>query len=227
MAFRMNYQESRQRYLDEYDSTGACQYDAWIASMDSDDHQACVDDISGQIPQASGLSVLDAGAGTGALCLALSRIAGLEITALEPSPAMVDLLRRKPALSDLRVVQGFCDHLSDRNIFAAETFDVIASRHLANCLYYPLTAFENWHHWLRPGGTVIVLDGHFQRSAWEGNWSGMVDALPLSACQSMATVPYLLEQTGFRVDFVDWMHATNARPSTRTKRYMAVATKVA
>jgi SAM-dependent methyltransferase len=193
--------------------------------MDDDDHQACVEDIGHHLPLTDGMSVLDAGAGTGALCLALTQIPGLQINALEPSRAMGKLLSAKPSLSDISVVEGFCDHANDRDLFSADSFRVIASRQLANCLYDPLAAFRNWHHWLRPGGCVIVLDGHYQRSAWSGKWTDMVDTLPLSACQTNAAVPYLLEEAGFRVDFAGSMNATNARPSTRTKRYMVVATK--
>lgn len=34
-----------------------------------------------------------------------------------------------------------------------------------------------------------------------------------------------LQQTGFRIDVVGLMEATNSLPSTRTERYMVVATK--
>ena len=47
--------------------------------------------------------------------------------------------------------------------------------------------------------------------------------LPLSALQSLATVPYLLEASGFRVESVQMMAAVNALPSTRTPRYVVFA----
>lgn len=107
----------------------------------------------------------------------------------------------------------------------AESFDLIASRQLANCLFDPLAAFRNWYSWLRPGGAVVVMDGLFDRHDWSEKWEGVVDTLPLSACRTTATVPYLLENTGFRIDFVGLMDHTNALPSTRTQRYMVAATK--
>ena len=172
-----------------------------------------------------GMNILDAGSGTGGLCLALARIAGLCITALEPCPAMSDLLKSKSELEGVSVIDGFCDHLDDRSHFDAEEFDVIVSRQLANCLYDPCTAFRNWRYWLRDGGTVVVMEGLFDRNAWIGNWDGFVDTLPLSACQTTATVPYLLEQSGFCIQHAGFMVHTNALASTRTKRYMVVAVK--
>ncbi len=109
--------------------------------------------------------------------------------------------------------------------FRPDSFDLIASRQLANCLFDPLAAFRNWIHWLRPGGTMVVMDGLFDRDAWSGTWDGMVDTLPLSACRTTATVPYLLEQVGFHVDYVGPMVHTNELLSTRTPRYIVAATK--
>lgn len=131
----------------------------------------------------------------------------------------------KPELQQVKSVQGFCDHANDLSHFTPESFDLIASRQLANCLFDPLTAFRNWHAWLRPGGAVVVMDGLFTRDAWTGKWEGSVDALPLSASGSTATVPYMLECVGFHIDHVGMMARTNALPSTRTQRYIVVATK--
>ncbi|HMO93844.1 MAG TPA: class I SAM-dependent methyltransferase [Pirellulaceae bacterium] len=193
--------------------------------MTSDDHDACVADLKRCVKFRADMSVLDAGSGTGALCLSLIRIPGLRITALEPCQAMSDLLKMKPGLGQITTVCGFCDHAEDRKHFDANSFDVIASRQLANCLFDPLAAFRNWHYWLRPGGVVVVMDGLFDRDAWSGVWEGTVDTLPLSACRTTATVPYLLEQVGFHIDSVGPMTATNALPSTRTQRYIVAATK--
>ncbi|WP_345685889.1 class I SAM-dependent methyltransferase [Novipirellula caenicola] len=225
MTYRGTQQESRERYLATYDAEEASRYDAWGAGMTSADHDACVADLKRCIALSDNMAVLDAGSGTGALCLALVRIAGLRITALEPCSAMNALLELRPELRCVTTVQGFCDHADDRQHFDAESFDLIASRQLANCLFDPLAAFRNWYSWLRPGGAVVVMDGLFDRHDWSGTWDGVVDTLPLSACRTTATVPYLLENTGFRIDFVGLMDHTNALPSTRTQRYMVAATK--
>lgn len=193
--------------------------------MTVDDHDACVTDLKRCVAFRNEMSVLDAGSGTGGLSLALVRIAGLRITGLEPCPAMIDLFQSKPKLRHIPIVRGFCDHVDDRPHFASCSFDLIVSRQLANCLYDPLAAFRNWHDWLRPGGSVVVMDGFFGRDAWSGVWDGVVDSLPLSACQTTATVPYLLEQVGFQVTSAGPMLTTNSLASTRTKRYIVAAAK--
>ena len=225
MTFRGTQLESRARLLAGYGADEASKYDSWIATLTDEDHDACVADMTRYFQFREGMSVLDAGSGTGALCRALVRLPGIEVTALEPCPAMIDLFKAKRDLQHIHVVPGFCDHPDDALHFASKSFDVIASRQLTNGLFDPLAAFRNWHHWLRPRGGIIVMDGLFDRSAWEGTWEGVVDTLPLSACRTTATVPYLLEQVGFTINFVGPMHSTNSLASTRTPRYIVVATK--
>jgi SAM-dependent methyltransferase len=138
---------------------------------------------------------------------------------------MLARLTARPELQAVRAVEGFCDAPEDRHQFAANAFDVILSRQLVNGLYDPLAAFANWHAWLEPGGAVVVIDGLYDRAAWTGVWEEEVDTLPLSACRSTAAIPYLLEVADFRVDVVAPMRRANARPSTRTARYVTVARK--
>ena len=138
---------------------------------------------------------------------------------------MSKILSAKPELAEVVVTNGFCDHPDDRVHYPERSLDVIASNLLVNCLYDPLAAFENWFCWLKPGGAVIVMDGLFLPSGWTGIWSEAVDMLPLSVCQSTATVPYLMEKCGYNVRHVGLMSAVNARPSTRTRRYLVIAKK--
>ena len=99
------------------------------------------------------------------------------------------------------------------------------SRQVVNGLFDPLLAFRHWHRWLKPAGTVVVIDGLYGRDGWAGRWEEEVDALPLSASQSMASTPYLLEACGFRIAAVERMTTVNALPTTRTPRYVVVAHK--
>ncbi len=223
MTWRISQAESRQRYLRKFDAAEVESYDTWIRQMDSEDVSAYLDDLQDVCEFRAGMKVLDAGAGTGAMCLVLNARRDLQLTALEPSPEMIDCLRKKTELSGVLTVQGFCDAAADRDLFATASFDVIVSRQLFNGLYDPLTAFKNWRYWLKPGGTVILIDGFYERSAWSGKWTDEVDQLPASACQSLAMAPYLLETAGFQIAAVSLMSRTNARPSTRTKRYLVVA----
>lgn len=225
MNFRDAQSNSRQRYLATYDAEEASKHNTWVDAMNDADHDACVADLQRCVEFSDNMAVLDAGSGTGALCLALIRIPGLDITALEPSSRMMNLLTARSELSGVVAVQGFCDHADDASLFGPETFDLITSRLLVNNLFDPLAAFRNWNHWLRPGGSVVVMDGLFSPSDWAGKWGEFVDVLPLSACQTTATVPYLLEKMGFDVEHVGLMDHTNALPSTRTKRYIVVVNK--
>lgn len=216
---------ARGRHAARYDVAEASAYGAmqglgWLTAAEQD---AYLDDLHRVVDLQPGTSVLDVGAGTGALCGVLVRLPGLALTALEPSPAMLDILRGRPELTDVVTVRGSCDGAGDEALFAAGRFDAIVSRQVANGLFDPLTAFRHWHRWLRPGGVVVVIDGLYGREGWRGAWEEEVDVLPLSACQTMATVPYLLEAVGFRIRAVQRMAAVNALPTTRTPRYVVVA----
>ncbi|MEZ6082355.1 MAG: methyltransferase domain-containing protein, partial [Pirellulaceae bacterium] len=184
---------------------------------------ACLEDIAQVFALEAGMSVLDAGAGTGAMCRMLMRIGGLKLTALEPSTLMMQKFVSKPELSSVRICKGFCDSPDDMSLFPPDYFDVIISRQLANGLYDPLAAMANWRHWLKPLGTVLIIDGFYSRSAWASLDTDFADCLPLAANQSLVTVPYLLEIAGFTVTHAGMMQATNALLSTRTAKYLVVA----
>lgn len=224
MDWRASQADSRSRYLAKFDVAEVDRYDTSVGRLSRQDEDAYLSDLSHVVQFREGTSVLDAGAGTGAFCGILSRLPELAITAMEPVPAMLAKLRSKPNLQGV-TVEGFCDNIGDRHHFNAEQFGAIVSRQLVNGLFDPLTAFRNWHYWLSPDGAVVVVDGVYGRSSWTGIWEEDVDVLPLSSCQSIALVPYLLEIAGFRIETVRWMEAVNKLPSTRTQRYVVVARK--
>lgn len=216
---------ARGRHAARYDDAESRSYASvpGLGVLDPVARRAYLDDLLAAHPLGSGLAVLDVGAGSGALCSVLAQLPQVALTALEPSAAMVARLRENPEFAAHRVVQASCDQPGDAALFPAGSFDVVASRQTVNGLHDPLAAFRHWHHWLKPGGLVVVIDGLYGRDGWQGDWAEEVDVLPLSACQSMATVPYLLEAVGFRILAVQRMAAVNALPSTRTPRYVVVA----
>jgi len=227
MSWRGTQAEARRRTLEAFDAAGVEDYESLAGTMPEAEQTATLDHLGRALAPWPGSRVLDAGAGTGAMCALLARDDELTLTALEPAPAMLSRLRAKPELAHIEIVQGFCDAPDDRAHFSAARFDVIISRQLCNGLFDPLAAFENWHHWLVPGGATVVVDGLYDRSAWRGRWAPEVDALPLAATQSMASVPYLLERAGFEIESVEEMMEVNALPTTRTPRYLSVARKPA
>lgn len=215
---------ARRRHAARYDDVEARSYHSQqgLGWLSPEEEAAYLADIGRAYEFRPGSSVLDAGAGTGTLCRILSRLPALALTALEPSPAMLALLRSQADLAHVTTVQGFCDGAEDGQHFAAGAFDVIASRQLVNGLFDPLAAFRHWHRWLKPGGAVVVIDGFYGRDGWRGSWEAEIDVLPLSACQTLATVPYLLEAAGFRIAAVDRMSAVNGLPGARTPRYIVL-----
>jgi SAM-dependent methyltransferase len=227
MQWRGSQADSRNRYLAKYDAAEADRYDAAVGCLSRQDQDAYLSDLQRVLQFRPGMAVLDAGAGTGALCSILARLPDLSITALEPAPAMLARLVSRTDLRGVIAVEGFCDSIDDRRHFQEAQFDAIVSRQLVNGLFDPLMAFRVWHGWLAPGGSVVVIDGLYGRAAWTGVWQEEIDALPLSACQSTALTPYLLEVAGFCIETVQLMEAVNAMPSTKTPRFVVVARKQA
>jgi SAM-dependent methyltransferase len=223
--WRLRRDAARARHAARYDDAESRRYAATpgLGVLDAAERQAYADDLQGVHPLGAGLRVLDVGAGSGALCSVLAVLPQVTLTALEPSASMLERLREQPDLAAVRTVQGHCDQWGDADLFPTGAFDVVASRQAINGLHDPLRAFGHWRRWLKPGGVVIAIDGLYDRDAWPGDWAEEVDVLPLSACQSMATVPYLLEAAGFKILAVQRMTRVNALPATRTPRYVVVA----
>ncbi|MEZ6082086.1 MAG: methyltransferase domain-containing protein [Pirellulaceae bacterium] len=152
MSYRLSQSEFRAKHLSSYDAASVEQYEAWTRQIGESDELAVLADIAQVFEFAEGMSGLDAGAGTGAMCRILRRIGGLELSALEPSSLMLERLINKPELNSVRICKGFCDSPDDMSLFPPDYFDVIISRQLANGLYDPLSAMANWRHWLKPQG---------------------------------------------------------------------------
>jgi SAM-dependent methyltransferase len=214
MNWRGTQAESRERAYVQFDEAEA---ERWAVGLSVEVEDAYLVDFARVFAFEPGMAVLDVGAGTGVMCSVLSRLPGLSLTALEPMPAML------ARVEGARGVLGFCDAPEDRAHFPEASFDAIISRQVANGLYDPLTAFRNWHHWLKPGGAVVLIDGLFDRSAWAGKFEVELDVMPLSTGQSTALVPYLLESVGFSIRAVEPMRTVNVLG--RFTRYVVVALK--
>ncbi|MFO0979545.1 MAG: class I SAM-dependent methyltransferase [Planctomycetaceae bacterium] len=235
-SWRISQSKFRRDWIERWTSSEVAAYQACAGELTEEQLDCHVQDLSQVYCFNRPIHILDVGSGAGTVCEILCRWAvaaggesdfrhACRITALEPCPAMLELLRMRTASLGIPVsaVCGFSDHLDDRTFFREATFDLVISRQVANGLYDPVAAFENWRYWLRPGGTVILMDGTFDRAGWS-NVSD-VDLFPLAATKSLSTIPYLLARSGFDVQSVGWMSRTNQHPTTRTPRYVVVARK--
>ncbi|MFB6853308.1 class I SAM-dependent methyltransferase [Streptomyces sp. NPDC056341] len=98
--------------------------------------------------------LLDLGCGTGSMSL-LATDQGHSVTAVDLSPAMIDLARAKLAGRAARVFVG--DAAAPP--VAGETFDAVLVRHVAWTLPDLDGALTHWLSLLRPGGRLILVEG--------------------------------------------------------------------
>ena len=113
-------------------------------------------------------TVLDVGAGTGALSLLAAEL-GHRVTALDLSEAMLARARAKAAERALEVtfVHGAAEDPPDG------PFDAVMERHVSWTLSDPVDAFRAWRGVTRPGGRLIVFGGSW---AGEGPFVAAKDA---------------------------------------------------
>jgi SAM-dependent methyltransferase len=132
--------------------------------------------------------VLDVGCGTGSLSALLAE-AGHRVTGVDLSPRMVDRARAKLAAAGLpgRFLVG--DAAAPPT--GDERFDAVLCRHLVWTLPDPHAALADWVSRIRPGGTLILVEGRWRESGQAGveyvadaetlPWHGGVTAADLAA----------------------------------------------
>ncbi|MEO3972462.1 methyltransferase domain-containing protein [Streptomyces sp. CAU 1734] len=124
---------------------------------------------------ADGLDVLDAGCGTGSLSL-LMAASGHRVTGVDLSARMVERAREKFAAA------GLAGHFLTGDAAAppagAAVFDAVIARHLLWTLPDPPAALRTWCDLLRPGGTLILVEGRWGESATATPYVAGAGALP-------------------------------------------------
>lgn len=115
--------------------------------------------------------VLDAGAGTGFVSLLLAG-QGYQVTAVDLSAAMLDILTAKAASRRLQVQTVHADAASPPS---GETFDAVVERHLLWTLPHPAEALAAWRA-AAPGGRLTLIEGSWGRP-------GRMEALRATARQ--------------------------------------------
>ena len=101
---------------------------------------------------------LDLASGTGVISHLMDDL-GYRVTGIDWSEPMLALARAKAA-SRGRSIRF---HLGDaeNTLEADESYDVIVTRHLVWTLVDPQACFREWLRVLKPGGTLLIIDGDF------------------------------------------------------------------
>ncbi|WP_428836342.1 class I SAM-dependent methyltransferase [Streptomyces carpaticus] len=106
-------------------------------------------------------AVLDVGCGTGSLSLLLAA-AGHRVTGVDLSPEMIRRARAKLTAAGLPGTFLVGDAASPP--LRDEKFDMVLARHLLWTLPDPEAALREWVARLRPGGTLLLVEGRWRQS---------------------------------------------------------------
>jgi SAM-dependent methyltransferase len=138
------------------------------------------------------------------------------VTAVDLSPKMVDLARRKLAGFDVRVLVGDAADLPP----VGHDVDVVLVRHLLWTMPGPVAALRHWIDQSHPGGRLVLVEGRWGASSDEYGWG----ALPWTGGVTAATLAVALRPlvSELRVEPLDdpvlWGRAIT------DERYCVVAT---
>jgi ubiquinone/menaquinone biosynthesis C-methylase UbiE len=97
------------------------------------------------------IKILDIGAGTGRLSVLLAK-GGAQVTALDVSPKMLDMLKKKN--KDIQTVVGDAESL----LFEDNSFDIVTAAFLIVHLKNPSRFFDEVYRILKDGGVFVVTN---------------------------------------------------------------------
>lgn len=139
--------------------------------------------------------VLDIGAGVGTDLKRLASV-GWEPWGIERSPAAAEIARRSLRLWPERILVSAAEDASFRQGF----FDLIVMSHVIEHLHDPRGVLARVHHWLSPGGRLIIRCPNvnsLERRVFGHLWTGL-DVPRHLYHFSDRTVRHALAVTGFR-----------------------------
>lgn len=110
--------------------------------------------VSRHLGPAGGRTALDLGCGTGEITMLLDRL-GFQATGLDMTPKMMEKARTKATGTRLRFIE--CD--AEATMEPTASYDVVVARYLFWTLTAPETALADWQRVLKPGGTLLLIDG--------------------------------------------------------------------
>ncbi len=115
------------------------------------------------LDDAEGRSALDLACGTGVISHLMHEL-GFVTTGLDWSDAMLTKAREKSESrkSKIRFIMGDAENTLEPEA----SYDVIVTRHLVWTLVDPAAAFTHWAYLLKPGGSLLIVDGDFVSKNW-------------------------------------------------------------
>jgi ubiquinone/menaquinone biosynthesis C-methylase UbiE len=127
--------------------------------------------------------VADLGSGTGTLSVLLAD-AGYAVAGVDFSPAMVEQARRKSGGREM--VSFVVGDAGDPPLEPA-AYDAVLCRHVLWALPHQPTALERWVGLLRPGGSLVLVEGFWHTGA--GLTAAATEALLRGAGRTPTTHP--------------------------------------
>ena len=143
---------------------------------------------------ATPLNVLDIGCGTGFLAL-LFAAARHRVTGVDLAPTMLSRARDKAAAQGLAI--NFIEADIETLDLPAASQDLIVERHVIWTLSHPELALDTWRRLLRPGGRLIIIEGHWGPAERRDEYNQIYDRLPLFGGRPEAEMAALVRTHGF------------------------------
>ena len=145
----------------DYWNTGAKGYSLRNADeLDGESGRALAELFEKELQVRPGMRALDVGCGPGILSVTLAK-AGCSVTGVDLSPGMLEEARRNAERHG--VEPAFMEGNAEELPFEDGTFDVVVSRWLVWNLPHPQDAYAEWLRVLKPGGSLLVIDGNHYR----------------------------------------------------------------
>jgi SAM-dependent methyltransferase len=161
----------------------------------------------------SGLSgkIFEVGVGTGINLEHYNHQA--QVTGIEPSPFMIPRAVRKK--NRLRFPERFelytlgCGYPETEDLFTPGSLDAVVCTLVLCTIPDPVKAVENFMKWLKPGGTLVVLEHIRSHNRIEATMQDSIRSLwekVGEGCQINRPTDIILAESGFRMEWQEYFH---------------------